>query len=194
MTGETADIKARLDALEHEINLLQQEVATMANRDVPLLKGTLRELTASDIDTIAEFPDAAEVFHQRVLEHGERLTEVEARLAELGTIGHEQTSKDEKYAAILTFAHNKQNGSAKVALTPHEIRGCVGVSRRYAYELIDTMETDIEGVSVRDPTQVRTGTGVKRKQKALLVDCEQVSVDSGGVNQFTTRRSNDGCD
>jgi hypothetical protein len=55
---------------------------------------------------------------------------------------------------VLAFAHNKANGTDKVAVTPAEIRGCTGVSRRYAYDLVDTIATDIDGTRVRDPKQV----------------------------------------
>jgi hypothetical protein len=39
---------------------------------------------------------------------------------------------------------------------------------------------------VRESTVVQTGTGSKRKPKALLVDCAAVHDGSDGVNQFTT--------
>jgi len=111
---------------------------------------------------------------------------VERRLDRLGDVGEEATSKEEKFAAILAFAANKRNGSPKVALSPQEVKGCTGVSRRYAYELIDEMAAVVEGVEVREATQVKTGSGTERKGKALLVDCEAVHHDDGGVNQFTT--------
>lgn len=179
MTDEGRDLEARLRALEREIVRLREEVSTMSNRDVPLLKGTVREITDGKIDTVDDLPAAGQAFNQRVQQQGKRLEVVEERLAELGTIGQEQTSKEEKFAAILTFAQNKRNGNPKVSLTPHEIRGCAGVSRRYAYELIEMMVANIDGVSIREPTRVQTGNGIKRKQKALLVDCEQVHRDSG---------------
>ena len=60
------------------------------------------------------------------------------------------------------------------------------MSRRYAYGLIDEAVDVLDGVRVREATEVRTGSGVEHKKKALLVDCEQVHTDGAGVTQFTT--------
>lgn len=192
MTAESEDLEARLNALEREVASLREELATLANRDIPLLKGTFRAIMDGEIESMDELPDAGQTFNQRIGRQSERLEQVENRLAQLGTIGQEQTTKEEKFAAILTFAQNKRNGSAKVSLTPHEIRGCAGVSRRYAYELIETMATAFDGVSVREPTRIRTANGVKQQQKALLIDCERVRAEIGRVNQFTTQEVEEG--
>lgn len=40
-------------------------------------------------------------------------------------------TKAEKITAVLVFAQNKAGDDGKVAVTPAEIRGCTGVSRRY---------------------------------------------------------------
>jgi hypothetical protein len=108
------------------------------------------------------------------------------RVAALGDVGTDATSKEEKYAAVLAFAANKDTSTGKVAVTPAEVRGCTGVSRRYAYDLTEAMGTDIDGVQVREARQVQTGSGVEQKRKALLVDCERVHATGGDVNQFTT--------
>lgn len=51
---------------------------------------------------------------------------------------------------MLAFALNNRNGRLKVAVSPQEVRGCAGVSRSYAYELIDTMGEDVTGATVRE--------------------------------------------
>lgn len=43
MTDELQDFEARLAALEREVAALRETVATLSNRDVPLLKGTVRD-------------------------------------------------------------------------------------------------------------------------------------------------------
>lgn len=177
MTSEDQDMATRLAALEREVAALREAVATMQNKDIPLLKGTVRTITGADIETVDELPDAGHTFNQRVAARGERLEQVEQRLAELGTVGQEPTSKEEKSAAIMAFAQNKRNGSTKVAVTPQEVRGCAGVSRRYAYDLIEALAADLDGVRVREPTQVQTGNGTEKKRKALLVDYEQVRLE-----------------
>lgn len=71
---------------------------------------------------------------------------------------------------MLSFVANKHSSNGKVAVSHTEIRGCTGVSRRYAYDLIESTGEDVEGVRVRDE-QVPTGSGGESKRKALFVDC-----------------------
>lgn len=115
-----------------------------------------------------------------------RVGELEERMAALSDVGSDTSTKAEKFAAILAFAANKRSTNDKVAVTPSEIRGCTGVSRRYAYDLIEAMGADVDGVRIREPDQVTTGAGDTQKRKALLVDCDRVHADSVDVNQFTT--------
>ena len=103
----------------------------------------------------------------------------------MSDIETEATSKEAKVDAVLAFAHNKRNGRGTVALSHQEVKGCTEVSRRYAYELIDAMGAEVDGVEVREAQTVRTGSGTKRKGKALLVDCERVR-EVSDVNQVTT--------
>ena len=48
------------------------------------------------------------------------------------------------------------------------------------------MAADIEGIHMREATQVNTGSGVQREGKALLVDCDAVHMESEAVNKFIT--------
>lgn len=73
-----------------------------------------------------------------------------------------------------------------MTVTSEEIQGCAGVSRRYAYDLIDEAAETCAGVRIREATDVQTSTGVKHKKKALLIDCEVAHTNGDGVNQFTT--------
>jgi len=50
------------------------------------------------------------------------------------------------------------------------------------------MAADIDGVRVREPTQVQTGLGTEQKSKPLLVDCEQIQLVETDRNRFTTAR------
>ena len=81
-----------------------------------------------------------------------------------------------------------------MAVSSAEIKGCIGVSRRYAYGLVEAMAEDLDGARIREAQQVETGSGVKRKSKALLVDCEMVQTSNGSVNEFTTVGSGAGVD
>ncbi|WP_348611670.1 hypothetical protein [Halobaculum rarum] len=189
---ETPDsLRARVDALERQLAAMQAALETATNRDLPLLKGTIRSLVATDVETIDEFPMVGAAFGERVTAHGNRLDQLEARV-DLVTRQSDTSTKAEKIAAVLTFAQNKADRTGKVAVTPAEIRGCTGVSRRYAYDLVEAIAADVDGVRIRESRQVKTGSGTKRKQKALLVDCEAVHGLDDAVNSFTTANGGDG--
>lgn len=181
------EVVERLAALKATVAELREEVTMVTNRDLPLLKGTVRAMTDGDIDTVEELPDAGRAISEQLARYDERLSAVERQLEMLESLGESPSSKKEKFAAILAFAANKQgHGNGKVALSPHEIKGCTGVSRRYAYELLESMAAQIDGVRMREAQQVQTGNGTKRKGKALLVDCEVAHTGDVAVNEFTT--------
>ncbi|MFW6376986.1 MAG: hypothetical protein ACOC0F_03345, partial [archaeon] len=135
-TDDASELVHRVGDLEDHVAALRRDLATVADRDLPLLKGTVRAMTGEDVDAVDDLPDAGRALRRRIDRLEERLDSVERRLDRLGDVGQEATSKEEKFAAILAFAENKRNGSPKVAVTPQEIKGCTAVSRRYAYELI----------------------------------------------------------
>lgn len=189
--GEREAFNDRLTALEQQLDALQLEVATATNRDIPLLKGTLRAMLHGEIETIDELPAAGRAFGRAVVARGERLSQLEAQVDVLQQ-STDPSTKAEKVATVLAFAANKAAADGKVAVTPAEIRGCTGVSRRYAYDLVETIAADVDGVRVRESKQVTTGSGTKHKQKALLVDCEAVHGLNEAVNSFTTPNGGDG--
>lgn len=178
-------IRDRVAALERQLATIQTELQTVTSHDLPLLKGTLRSLLDAEVGAVDEFPAAGHAFGQQVSEHEQRLEQLEARV-DVVTQQADASTKAEKIGAVLAFAQNKADASGKVAVTPSEVRGCTGVSRRYAYDLVDTIASDVDGVRLRDGQQVQTGSGSERKQKALLVDCERVHELGEAVNQFTT--------
>lgn len=184
--ADGAQLEARLEEVEATLADLRADLMTATNRDIPLVKGTVRSILATDIQTIEELPDAGRSFRAEMDDLAARLETLEERVAALGDVGTEPSTKEEKYAAVLAFAANKHSTNGKVAVSPTEIKGCTGVSRRYAYDLMDAMGTDVTGVKVREPEHVTTGADATSKQKALLVNCERVHADAGAVNQFTT--------
>jgi hypothetical protein len=183
--GERDEIVEQLTVIKQRLDAIQQELETATNRDIPLLKGTIRGIITAEIETIDELPAAGRTFGEQLVERGERLSEIEAHLEVLQQ-SRDPSTKAEKVATVLSFAANKADNDGKVAVTPAEIRGCTGVSRRYAYDLVETIAADVEGVQVRESKQVTTANGTKHKQKALLVDCEQVHGLEEAVNSFTT--------
>jgi len=168
---DAAQLRERVAELEATVAVLEQRLGTAMNRDIPLLNGTVRAMVDADIDEIGELPDAGRSFHREVVTQAERLATVEEQVAAFGDVDAAKTTKAQKLAAICAFAQNKHNSqSSTVAVTAAEIRGCVGVSRRYAYELIDEAAAEVDGARVREATSGQ-GSGVPKK-KALLVDRE----------------------
>lgn len=175
------ELKARLAAIERRLEAIHQEVETATNRDIPLLKGTVWAMIGAEVETIDELPAAGRAFAEELDERRERLSEIEGHLEVLEQSTNRST-KAEKIATVLLFASNKRGHKAKVTVTPAEIRGCTGVSRRYAYKLVDKVAAEVDGVAVREAKQVQTSSGTERKGKALLVDCEAVHDVNGAVH------------
>jgi len=186
VSEDNEELRGRMAALESTVSTLEDRLDRAINRDIPLMKGTLRAVVGGEIDDIGELPDAGRELDDQLTRFDERLGTIERRLDALGDVETSADTKAEKVAAVLAYARNKRNGQSKVAVTLHEVKGCAGVSRRYAYELIDTIGDEIDGVAVREPRTVETGSGTKHKGKALLVDCEAVHGETESVNQFTT--------
>jgi len=171
----------------------------------PKLVERVRELEAA-------IEDLRELTGKRGAETNRRMADIERQLDDLQTaveshgeqleavadIGTEKTGKAEKVAAIAAFAMGKVDGTqTKTTVEASEIRGCVDVTRRYAYELIDAIgtSTEYEWAAVRDEQTVPTGNGTARKKKALKVDCDRLQKSSHApesVNKFTTRSHEEG--
>jgi tetrahydromethanopterin S-methyltransferase subunit G len=173
--ADATALRERVAALEQRVDTVESALETAINRDIPLLKGTVRSIVDADIETIEELPPAGRAFGQRYVERGDRLAEVEARLEVL----HSHTdgsTKAEKFAAVLSFAQNKADKGGKVAVTPAEIRGCTGVSRRYAYDLVEALATEVDGSRSGSPNRSRLDRVLNGKRRRSWLT----------VNRFTT--------
>lgn len=140
----------------------------------PQLKGTVRAIGDAETNENGELTDAAQSFNREVATHTERLKAVERQLTALGDVGAAKTIKAQKLSAICLFVQNKRGCQSTVAVTAEKIQGCVGVSRRYAYDLIEIAAEELDGGRVHEATDARTNTEVECKKKALLVNCEVV--------------------
>ena len=126
-----------------------------------------------------------------VNQHGEQL-------AAVSDVSQKNTEKEGKVASIAAFAMQQANDPHETVLVDvNEIRGCTGVTRRYAYKLIDDIgeDAEYEWASVRKPETVQTSSGSKQKAKGLLVNCDRLRESSqqpDGVNLFNTRSGPEG--
>lgn len=161
--GEHETLEDRLTALEQQLDTIQRDVAAATNRDIPLLKGTVRALLHGEVETIDELPAAGRAFGRAVVARGERLSQLEAQVDVIQQ-STDPSTKAEKVATVLAFAANKAAADGKVAVTPAEIRGCTGVSRRYAYDLVETIAADAPRCVHRHSTASTTASGLASKR------------------------------
>ena len=105
---EWEQLTERVAELETALAELREEVAVAKNRDIPLLKGTLRRVVGAEGDSIDELPDGGRALRRQLEASEARLEVIEDRLERLDDVGTESTSKEEKFAAVLAFAENNR--------------------------------------------------------------------------------------
>jgi len=144
------------------------------------------EAWAAAMETIQEQAKRIDELERRLTEHGQKLDR-------LGDIGEEKTTKEQKIVAILSFADNIRNvNERKVVVKPKDIKGAVGCSRRYAYDLVDDMHETYGWATDNTKREDRT-TGLSGAESdsppcGVLIDFDEVAhSEDGVVNKFTTR-------
>jgi hypothetical protein len=77
----------------------------------------------------------------------------------------------------------------KVSVSASEIIGATGVTRRYAYDLIEELPDEYDCFDNRNTISSYGSLEIDQdsQTRALIVDCEGVQYDVDGVNKFTTR-------
>jgi len=150
------------------------------------------EGATGDIEATFRALDELDQLRERVADLEAENERLRDRLDRLGDIGEDKTSKEQKIAAIVTYADNVREGEDKAAVTvlPKIITGVADVSRRYAYDLVDDMIREFPWA--HDPTAVETHLEQNSRQKGVLIDFEGVHGEAVAVNKFTTRSSGQG--
>jgi len=140
-----------------------------------------------DIETAFRALDELDELRERVAALEAENEQLRDRLDRLGDIGEQKTSKEQKIAAIVTYADNVRDGEDKAAVTvlPKIITGVADVSRRYAYDLVDDMIREFPWA--HDPDNVVAHPEQNTRQKGVLIDFEGVHGEAVAVNKFTTR-------
>ena len=185
--------------------LTREELVTRV-RELENAVDDLRELSGkrgADVNRrMSDIEEQLKDLQSAVSHHGEQLEAV-------ANVGKKKTNKKGKVAAIAAFAMQKaDNADAKVLVDAGEIRGCVGVARRYAYTLMDSIggldedgngggfeDGEYQWAAVRKAQTVTTGNGSRQKKKALKVDCgrlQKSSQEPDGVSKLTTRADEEG--
>jgi len=147
--------------------------------------------------------EAAVAAVERVEELETAVTELRGRVAELeehrdaiSDIGQEKTTKEEKIAAIVTWAQRqaRDEQGESVLVKVKDIIGCTGVSRRYAYDLLDDLPERYDWLERRQDAPGYSGleSSTEHKVRGLVVDLEQLHTDEAAVNKFKTRTRGSG--
>ncbi|WP_224449335.1 hypothetical protein [Haloprofundus salilacus] len=168
----------------------EQALGVAFRKFVNTVGGTNDDGEVGVIEATYHALDEIDSLHRRVQEleaENERLNE---QLDALGDIGAEKTTKEQKIAAVVRYADQKRDNSNDVMrVTPSEIKGLLDVSRRYSYDLVDSIASEFEWARIRDgrlePT-AKDGGGSRRIKKALEIDFAGVHGEPVPVNKFTT--------
>lgn len=144
-----------------------------------------------ELEAVSKAVQRVESLQVENAELRDRVAELEEQIGAISDIGQEKTTKEEKIAAIVTWAQ-RQAGDEEtdtVLVKVKDIIGCTGVSRRYAYDLLDELPDRHEWL--HDRKDVRQYGEVEQSQdtkaRGLVVDLEQLHTDESAVNKFTTR-------
>lgn len=117
-----------------------------------------------------------------------RVDDLEAENDRLRSRLSEQGGKDDKIASIVEYAVNQRSGDKAVRLTPTEIKGATGVSRRYAYDLCNDLPDEYAWMLTPSDAQQYGSLEIDHdsQAKAIVVDFAGVHSSGVPVNKFTT--------
>ncbi|WP_435075983.1 hypothetical protein [Halococcus sp. AFM35] len=200
------ELEAYVRDLESDVENLNESTSAMRN-ELAFIKRTLVVLTDAEIGgehhPLEGLPEAGEQtrgdiedIQTAVESHGETL-------ATIADVESEKSSEGEKIGAIVAYADQARGGMAKALVTPKEIAGATGCSKRYAYDLVDKIggaDEDVSGfdegqypwAAVREATTVPTSTGTEQKPKALKIDFDRVQRNPGALNWFNNGNGGEG--
>ena len=141
----------------------------------------LRTLLHGQIEKRKEMADELDELRDRV---GELEAENDRLKQKLSTA----SSKEDKLQRIVEFADNLRGNKPAVKLKAKDIQGAAGISRRYAYDLIEELPEEYDWCLT--PAEMEQYGSIERdmqaQDKALGIDFEGVHSHGVPVNKFTT--------
>lgn len=105
------------------------------------------------------------------------------------------TGKETKVKLLVNHAENLAGkGQRGVILTARDIKGATGVTRRYAYDLMDDLPQEYHFLLDRDELQQYGDLEIDKdaQDRGLFVDLERLHSDGEAVNLFTTPSDGNG--
>lgn len=165
---------------------------TEHSRQLAFLRKFAFQLADTGPDEDLDLHEAVDRAVDRVEKLEHRLDELEDMKEMLSDVGTQKTSKEEKVAAIVTYASQKHSGMRGTVVKPKEIAGIVDVSKRYAYDLIDDIvHGDGEHGSLKDggydwAVEASSFSAVDKEtpERGLAVDFERLHEDDEALNKF----------
>lgn len=143
------------------------------------------------VEGVHDAIDRVEDLEAHLSELKQENQDLRARLDRLGDISEEKTSKEQKIAAIVTYADNqRRSGQSRITVPPKEIQGVTDVSERYSYTLVDDM---VGGEGDDGPDGYDWALNPQRQarrpdqdlpQKGVLIDFEQLHADPEALSKF----------
>lgn len=124
------------------------------------------------------------------------ISRVESQLEAIQDLGREKTTKDEKITRLVNYAQNLSTDgeSGRYVLEAQTIKGTAGVSRRYAYDLMDELPERYEWALDRSELSQYGDLEIDKDEqsRALVIDLDALHTDDEAVNKFTTRTTSEG--
>ena len=188
----------------------------MSRSDVAAEDMTRPELVERVRELEAAVEDLRDLTGKRTAKTNARMADIEQDLEDLQTavashadalasiadVGGDKTNEAEKVSAIVAYADQSRGASSKVLVTPKEIAGATGCSKRYGYDLVDKIGGLGEGggygdgrypwAKVREAETVPTGKGEREKPKGLKIDFDRVQRDPDALNWFNNGSGGNG--
>lgn len=119
----------------------------------------------------------------------ERVDDLEAENERLRERIDSADGKKEKVAKIVRYADRARDGAPAVKLTAKEISGAAGVSRRYAYDLMDGdagLPAEYDWMLTPEQMQQYGSLEIDNEERRLGIDFEGVHSSGCPLNKFTT--------
>lgn len=149
--------------------------------------GTIFEAADSAINSIESLQDT-------VLIHDSQIEQLQQRVNSLEDTLHAE-SKQAKVKAIVHYAENRRHdGQEAVVLDTKEIKGATGVTRRYAYDIIDEWSAQYPFLEDRDELQQygQLEIDTDARDRGIAVVFDRVPQDGGSLNKFNNENAEEG--
>lgn len=179
-----------VSALQNKVTTLSDYIARDTNDQygAERIEATLAEHDAADLlELIADLKADNEDLRHRVDQLEERLDTTEDAVHTSGKQG--------KVRDLVRAAQNRRNGGEDVVMMDYkDIKAATGVSKRYAFDLMDDLPgqfacfEDGDDVGQYGSAEINKTEGSRR----LAVLIEQVHDEDGLVNKFNTRFGSEG--